>query len=880
MNPRRVWILPPQERDGSKFFQWSTSTTAWVNDSRLVPVQGTLNAGSRGGATFNVLRATKTDPGQKEAKRVPTVYYDGQWVAVCSAPDSSSGQPQFTWTDVEWVGSLDLLEAAIVPGNDPSYTGSISANGIGSVLDSIIPRGWAMYDGTTLTTVQAPQPFNLTGLNGVIIGNRVLGPDSVPAFAALRSQCGVPWSRWDVLSFVVERLLPESCGLMVLNPANASTTTFLQDTGAPESWDLSGKSIGQILDLIVPRSYALGWQVAINASGAWSLNVYPLLGTAEAGVPVATPYANATLTGQPIAAAPTVVYDSTALYDDVRVIGGPIVWCGPLATRHNWIFKGWSATAETAYKAGASTIPNYATMTDAQQAERNAQVRGGSRLSAVFSRFLVGPGTNTGAMLFSSVPTLGTPSTAFFPEVVWDGSTATVNTSTTKDPAWTTAMVERTIPWRRGIAADGTNLGLADDLQSPTYLPPLVFAKVQSQATDEPLWYDLTQEYTRRPGFGVDVDDRAAGIRLTATPAEWLAKGDWTGMEPSTICNYATTAAQVTASGATIVDWRDIVAVVAIAGGQRVEVIKTRDGAPSGLARRSLVLEYPELQSWWVHAGTPVGLKPQTSGSDQTEPDVIAARTHVRNDWPTAERIARMASAYAFSQRATLSVEWAGLDNLPAWAVVGTYLEEVTDNGTPIYLDTPVEEVTYRWQEGRATIRTDLPPAPTWMSRINQAASPVLGGSVATELLDIQRRVERVEAKSQGVAVTPQKPAQPAAEQFVRLKITGGNTLLTFGGNTYKGVKQVTSGTLSALPSAAPNNTTTYADGIGYGKVVDQNLVEITTSPDVWVTNYDTIQPDTGAALTQSFGYHAPNGYPCLCKRYIIGGIPVYKIVR
>ena len=367
---------------------------------------------------------------------------------------------------------------------------------------------------------------------------------------------------------------------------------------------------------------------------------------------------------------------------------------------------------------------------------------------------------------------------------------------------------------------------------------------------------------------------------MVATPAEWLARGDWSGMATSSLAPGATTEAEVRARLSPIVDWRDVVATVAIASAQRIEVRKLRSGSTDGLARKVLRIEMPELQSWWVRQGTVVGMKPKTTTTDQLEPDVVATDTQTRNDWPTAERIARLASAYAFAERATLSVELGNIDNLPAWAAVGTMIGNVIDGGAAADISTTVEEVSYRWMEGRVTVRTDLPPAPAWMARINQAASPQLGGSMASSVIDLQKRVDRVEERAQNTPVIAQKSSPSPPDDFVRLKITGGNTLLSFGGNNYLGIKEVSSGTLASLPSASPNNTTTYADGIGYGKLVDKNLVEIATIPDVWVTNYDAILPDSGSAFTSAFGYHAPNGYTCLCKQYVIGGVTVYKIFR
>jgi hypothetical protein len=145
------------------------------------------------------------------------------------------------------------------------------------------------------------------------------------------------------------------------------------------------------------------------------------------------------------------------------------------------------------------------------------------------------------------------------------------------------------------------------------------------------------------------------------------------------------------------------------------------------------------------------------------------------------------------------------------------------------------------------------------------------------ELRELTARIQRLE---NDLLRRPVILPCPTGTQFVRLKITGGNTLLTFGGNDYKGIKEVTSGSLASLPAASPNNTSTYPDGIGYGKLVDQNLVEIPTKPAVWVTNYATIIPDSWPTLTATFGYHVPNGYPCLCKPYVIGGITVYKVFR
>lgn len=857
MNPRRVWILPGRTAGGQTFFKWDNQASSWKYESRLIPITATLSANSRGAAQFQVVRTRKMDPGTLVPQRAPDQLSPGQWVVVCSAPDVN-GQPAFDWNKVEWAGAVESFDAGLIPGVEPSYNGTMTANGLGTILDQIIPEGWLMSDGSTGTVIQSPQPANIPGHNGVLIGNYESAVTPGGAFAALRSQCGVAgyqlWTRKRLADHVITRGMPDGCGDITI-VADTSVSDFIQDTTAPESWDVAGMAIGQIFDLLFSRSYGISWTIRIATNGDWQLVVYALLTEGDTGVPVATG-TDIDLRSEAVASQPRVVWDTSSVYDEIRLVGGPIVFAGALATKDGWADKGWSATALTAYKAGASTAFDYGDLSLSQQADRNAQVRGGASLSAVFSRFLIGPGTNTGPMKTSATPGVGTPTTNFFPLITWDGTTATANLSEARDPAWPTTQVERIIPWKRGVSANGTAYGLADDDASPSYLPPLAFARVQSRGTDEPLWYDLGQEYGRRPGFGLDLDDRAPGIRLIATPAEWLAKGDWTGMEPSSLSPTAEDAADLEAVGVPVVDWRDVVLTVAIPSAQKIEIKKLRSGSTAGLARKTLTIDAPELQSWWVHAGAIVGAKPKATTDEQIEPDVIAALTHVRNDWPTAQRLANLAAAYAFSERITATIELGNIDSLPAWAKVGTMIGRMTDlGGYYVWLDTAVEEVTYRWQEGRVTVRTDLPPAPAWMSRINQSASPSLGGSMASSVVDLQKRADRAEERGQNVPVVPQKPGAAAAPATVyrQLLIGSGNTLATIAALTIKGLKRAS--TLTSVPTLVPTSiTATYPDGLtaAYDLGTDPS---VTTGPLVWVTSAATItikNPAGGADTTAS----------------------------
>jgi hypothetical protein len=850
---------------------WGQSAEYWRHESRLIPIAGSQISGNRGQATFRLLRDRKTDPGQRVSQRAPNQLSRGQYVAVCAAPDVD-GKPVFDWAKVEWAGTIETFDVGLIPGAEPSLDGQAIASGLGLIFDANIPRGWVMSDGTTGTVLQSPPPANITGANGVIIGNYTAAAGGV--FAALRSDCGTSagsiWTRKRLATHILARCLPAGCPVTTL-VSDTNVTTFIEDTTAIESWDVSGQSIGQIFDLIFPRSQGIAWTVRVNSVGLWELLVYALLDEGETGTPLATPV-DATLDGLAVTSQPRVVYDTSSVYDEVNVIGGPVVWCGSLAAKDSWITKGWSASAETAYKTGASTMSGYASLPLSKQAERNAQARGGAALSAVFSRLIVGPGTNTGRMKTSATPGVGTPTLDFFPLVQWDSNTGTATVSPTEsaDPAWPTALIERTIPWERGVKADGTSLGLADDDATPSYLPPLAFARVQTRDTSasEPLWYDLSQEFGRRPGFGLDVDDRAAAIRLVGTPAEWLAKGDWSGMATSSLAPGATTEADVRARLAPILDWRDVVATVAIASAQRIEVRKLRSGSTDGLARKVLRIDMPELQSWWVRQGAIVGMKPKATTTDQLEPDVVAADTHTRNDWPTAERIARLAAAYAFSERATFSVELGNIDNLPAWASIGTMIGQVLDGGGIAQIYTTVEEISYRWAEGRVTVRTDLPPAPAWMARINQAASPQLGGSMASSVIDLQKRVERVEERAQNVpVVAARSPITPEATQIFRLRIDKGNVIATVGGVNFHGVK-FNGTTTTSVPTATPSISGVYADGVTAAYLLSPAL-ELTTGTVVWVLN----GPYTDAAgvtwLAESFG-SIPQNYVAISRKRVL----------
>jgi hypothetical protein len=122
-----------------------------------------------------------------------------------------------------------------------------------------------------------------------------------------------------------------------------------------------------------------------------------------------------------------------------------------------------------------------------------------------------------------------------------------------------------------------------------------------------------------------------------------------------------------------------------------------------------------------------------------------------------------------------------------------------------------------------------------------------------SEMSDLKARVDWLERRLAAVPVRFGKQA----ELPTILEVQGGNTIFTLGASTFTGILQ--NGTISSVPTAVPVAATTYANGLGYGYVLDP--AGAVSSGLVWICN-GTAVSNLGVSFSSSIFFPIPKFIP------------------
>jgi hypothetical protein len=385
-------------------------------------------------------------------------------------------------------------------------------------------------------------------------------------------------------------------------------------------------------------------------------------------------------------------------------------------------------------------------------------------------------------------------------------------TTVAKDPAWTLATVEQVIPWPLGVSGDGTDSRTDATKAAPEYTPPRVFV-YDADADSGDRWRDLLVDEAApgspsRSGASVQSDARSAALNIRCSPPEWLAAGDWASITAPRIGTE-------TAPPDIAKDWRDMVVSIGVRSSQRLYVGLARAGVPDNAIRRRLVLRDDELQAWYVHAGTVVGIKPDGTS------DRVTTGTWVRNDYPTAEQRAQLAASWALSDRASCVIAYARPDSLPSWARIGHMIGTVTDDLNARVTNSVVEsiEVTITESEASAVIQTDRADGSAIASSLSPTGggpvSLALGGTVAQAVASLQADQQATQRKVDSMPLLPPRvPATTSSDATYRtLVIIGGNEAEIGGadGIVYEPAP------ITLTQAYDPDVDEVYDAGLGYG---------------------------------------------------------------
>lgn len=885
----QVWTMPL----GSSGIVWDV--TKLTKTDRLIPEESFWSVKSGGTASFRLLRRLRDDGMGDGTVRDTFVPFRGQYVAIVP------GGGELNLSNARWVGCITDIPTIPLQGRDDEL-GRVTARELGWIFDQIPIRTMTVYDSITGQSRMMPVPSaNFQGVyQGQIVGNRIGFPDAtngpVYYFSAGNADCSNDftgsaknfWTPKKLLERILADMRSDQNTAQIGNiPAidiitpDSDVGTWI-DTPIKEVIPLMGQTLGSLIDLLFGAARGLNWRVFPSTTNPsrWQLIVRSSSDISTWATVGATPL-DVDLKG--FDASLTLSQNGADQYDQVEVWGAPIVCCGTVSYADGTMAKGWTATQETNYNAGASASAGYGALTNDQKLAANNLVRSSGFVADVYQRFTI-QGTDGGPDIKCQD---GSGSLQFLcPKLTWDGASVTV-TATSASPYLPTAKINRELPWPAGLPASGADPRSADQKATPAYLDPVVI----HYDTNMPLIYGTYINLAHQPrGLGmpspsIGIDNRGLAIRITLSPPHLLALGqspwDGTGTAPAVTDVYPSTTYSTSSTAVIGLNYTKLMATIAMDSSQRLVVTKTRSGVT--IPRNILQVQRPDMACWLVRKGTILGW------TGLTATDKLAADTLSRNDYPSAQRLCDELSAWAFRPRqgGVLSVAISTPFTVPAWAVPGVVIgnlneyvrdqtktvatwtqakDPITGAAVVRTLNTPITSIRQVWGDSpRYEITMADPPAlasTSLVAGVNPwGGTGTVGGQVSvsaggTPAAVMARTDTQVREIAANVKRTIPVDRVDASKNAYRVIISGGNDLVTIGGTTYKGIKYTT-GSIASIPALDPVAGTTYSDGLGCG-TVDGVLA--------WVVNSKLTQA-TGDIPAQT-NQHVVAGQYCWATSY------------
>jgi hypothetical protein len=774
--PITVWTLPPLAVGGIYVFPWDVAG-AWVKRDRLIAIGRRNTTSSKGNARFRLLRLTRQDGVAAVADTYEPMA--GEWIAIVEGAT-------FAVASIKWWGFIDRIEREHRADAD-DHVGTVAALEVGHLLDRLRPRGWQRGTGLPspahIAEIEHPPTWNRTDGGGKIVGTTTTCPvtgkqvfeyrlDRADSSTATRQQLAD-----HLLTWCLPLCLP------TITRSGPSATLPV------DVLDCRNATLCGALDICFPADLGLRWRIALSTDGSyWRLLVYEW----------ATPSTRAVVADDVVSVETTE--SDGAVYDEVVVEGGRIVFMATMEFASGYSgAKAWTSTEQTAFLTGGDT--------GFGQTARD-KTRAARAKSAAFQRFGLSAYLNTGGHLeLSTEPGVSAPpgDYYFFPRVTFTDEYGawTLDHDYQHDPLWTDARFLRNLPWERPADLAGGST----TKRQPEYLPPQAFT------FDGTTWTDLLAPRERQPAWSLAVEDRGPWVWLKhATPellakAEWTSAAKWAGIDPTTHPRG--------------LEWSDLLLTVALESDQRLSETRSRSGISADYIRRRFVLRRDDLQAWFVHRGTAVGV----SNTGTVQRVGTGADLCPRNDYPKLYALADRLEDYLLVDRRSARIVG------KAGAVLTSHLGSAISLGTLIK---SIEEADGRLHElGGAFFEAEavdyLSRTTTWelaAAELDAGAlwggggspSPLAGGPVSAislqgttaQAAERQAGIARAQdAKTQALPLPTMPPADltpPVRDEVVAA------SAYTQG--------QVRRWTGSAWETASLLNTDLEADDLGFVEVL------------------------------------------------------------
>ncbi len=499
--------------------------------------------------------------------------------------------------------------------------------------------------------------FNARDGRGLLVGNRSsrrydpANPADPDLGSYLFGGTGT-WTRYQALEYLVRWFIDQSAlgGPAWTIGGQAEILAGMTDTIRLGT----SQSAADLLRAIVPLELGLDYRIVPTDAG-FTISVFALSAIGRSFGGATMPANPDTVRIRAAAAADNVTTivarSDDHRYDRIRVIGRRIVvattlWGETAAGGSASLVGKWSASLETAYKAGTGT--------PADPPEDHDEARRGERYRPVYQLF----GAPAGWLHHDA---------AAAPLLDFDGNLVDYSRDDDTTHADYQNQVRETLAWLPLKEGFDYSTDPETDRNPADYVPDLLPAAVW-------LYDPETQRYlsAEEAGVAVHVLKNDWGVFLQAQPNHLLALNHWTGAASSeTDPKY---------------DYEHMVATLAFETDQRLQLIQELPDAAGDGSTLDLLVE--DAECWVLSHGTVVG----TDGDGQLLKSGDSQRV-LRND---ADRLAAvMAGAIARYYDARARAEIVVRQHLPWSGLIGQVLTVVDEGGNAHEIQAPITMIDW-----------------------------------------------------------------------------------------------------------------------------------------------------------------------------------------
>jgi hypothetical protein len=527
-----------------------------------------------------------------------------------------------------------IAEETIQPAGQTAYpagTQELTAYGLEYLLDRSTIMGAQCETVGASIWIKVTPPFNRPHKRGPQVrGNRSGGKQLSGVYEF--DMTGVdadPWRHSDIAEYLLKFHSPAGITFTL-----AGQTAALDEMESVQ--ELEGLTVFQALNRLIDRRRGVGWCVRTTGEGNPEVRVFTLVeesvSAGDLTIPKNDSQGNIDLNAVARFVDPIVRLTHSQRYDKIIVRGERVKACFSVCKEEVSLERAWKADLEAAYLSAASGALGYGAMDDAEKADLNDKHRGTDRFESVFTHFRIPRDWDWTNKYLDEVA----------PVVKKDG-TLDPETGQVIYPA--DRQLQRFLPMEVGkdysvSPASDENL----DDREPEMRKPFVLALVDGKY----VYVDrLSQATDRAVDNGrIRMLDRDGGFEVAFPCRHAAADGHWTGAEPSNEDPQ--------------LDWEDYVATVCAETDERLTVEVETDATLKTENVRTLVIDVPEAEAWYVAPDTVVDVSDEGALIR-----VTGAGIQTRDDSGRLRAVAAFAKCWYCRERAAVRIVMHRIEALP-----------------------------------------------------------------------------------------------------------------------------------------------------------------------------------------------------------------------